>query len=231
MNRYSSTIAAMFFGHTHRDHFQITYSNYANRTAGNALLVSYIAPSLTPTSGMPAFRVYDVDPVTFAVLDSTTYTANMNDPAFQTTGPVWKKYYSAKESYGPLTNPPVTSPGAELSPAFWHDVTAAFETNNAAFQGYIARKSRGWNVQPCDGSCKTQEICQLRAARSQDNCFVPKPGLHFYKRMESPEMYHDECGISVARATLGSLAVRRDVLEHLERRFLAGAPIVMDRLA
>ncbi|OAR05756.1 hypothetical protein LLEC1_06786, partial [Akanthomyces lecanii] len=69
VNRYSDTIAAMFFGHTHVDHFELHYADYDDRSHQNARAVSYIAPSLTPTSGMPSFRVYDVAPETFAVLD------------------------------------------------------------------------------------------------------------------------------------------------------------------
>lgn len=184
LNRYSSTIAAMFFGHTHRDHFQITYSNYSDRSYSNARITSYIAPSLTPTSGMPSFRVYDVDPVTFAIIDSTTYIADMANPSFQTTGPVWTKYYSAKEAYGALLDPPLTDPQAELSPAFWHNLTSLMLTDDAVFGAYIDRKTRGWKNETCTGTCKTNEICKLRAARSQDNCYEPKPGLKIRRKKE-----------------------------------------------
>jgi sphingomyelin phosphodiesterase len=112
----------------------------------------------------------------------------------------------------------VTDPTAELTPAFWHNVTAAFQASDAAFDGYYARKSRGWNVQACTGSCKSTEICGLQAARAQDNCVTPTPGVHFSKRMENLFAERDECGISVARAAMGSLVVRRDVLDLVEKR-------------
>ena len=95
----------MFFGHTHWDHFQISYSNYSSPTFSNAVAMSYIAPSLTPTAGMPAFRVYTVDPVTFAILDATTYIADMNNPVFQTTGPVWTKKSTDRSSTRPSPAP------------------------------------------------------------------------------------------------------------------------------
>jgi sphingomyelin phosphodiesterase len=139
---------------------------------------------MTPSSGPAAFHIVDVDPVTFGVLDITTYIANFSSPDYQTTGPVWEKYYSAKEEYGPLVSPPVTDPAAELTPGFWHDVTVAFETNNDAFQAYIARKSRGWNVGSCTGDCQTNEICGMRAAESQYNCATISPGVSFRKRDE-----------------------------------------------
>jgi sphingomyelin phosphodiesterase len=203
VNRYSNTIAALFFGHTHVDQFEISYSNYNARSANTASAISYICPSLTPTSGMPAFRVYEVDPDTFAVLDSITYAADMTNPAFQTTGPVWTQYYSARAAYGPLVSPPLAA-GAELSPAFWHNVTAVFQTNTAAFNAYEARKSRNWNVPACTGACQTQEICQLQAARAENNCYTPKPGINFKKRdvSSSAEVVHDDCGASVVKRVL-----------------------------
>ncbi|KAL7795355.1 Metallo-dependent phosphatase-like protein [Trichoderma ceciliae] len=232
VNRYSSTIAAIFFGHTHVDHFEISYSNYSSRDAAHAVMTSYICPSLTPTSGMPSFRVYDVDPETFGVLDTTTYIADMTNPAFQTTGPTWTKYYSAKEAYGSKLDPPVTDASAELTPAFWHNVTALFESNSDVFNQYMSFKSRGWNVAACTGDCETQELCKLRAARSEDNCVVVSPGIHLSKRLEEvdgngngngnrhPHPTHShECGLSAGMKTLNSLAVRRDLLEELEARY------------
>jgi sphingomyelin phosphodiesterase len=209
VNRYSATIAAMFFGHTHKDEFQVSYSATSNaqKSFSNAVAMSYIVPSLTPTDGMPAFRVYSVDPDTFAVLDATTYIADMTNPAFQTSGPQWTKYYSAKETYGPLVFPPLTAAKAELSPGFWHNVTAAFKASDAAFQGYWARRTRGWDVTSCTGACETQSICQLQAARSEDNCFTPAPGIHFSKRDdEAHAVAENHCGGSVIRDMFSTIA-------------------------
>jgi sphingomyelin phosphodiesterase len=209
VNRYSATIAAMFFGHTHKDEFQVSYSASSNaaKSFSNAVAMSYVVPSLTPTDGMPAFRIYSIDPTTFAVLDATTYIADMANPAFQTSGPVWTKYYSAKQTYGPLVSPPLTAAGAELSPAFWHNVTAAFKNSDAAFQGYWARRTRGWDVTSCTGTCETQSICQLQAARSEDNCFTPTPGIHFSKRDDGAQaVAENHCGGSVIRDVFSAVA-------------------------
>ncbi|KYK61510.1 acid sphingomyelinase [Drechmeria coniospora] len=218
LKRYSSIISAMFFGHTHVDHFEISYTDYAARTAENAYLTSYIAPSLTPTSGMPSFRVYEVDPDTFAVRDVITYIADMKNPAFQTTGPVWAKFYSAKEAYGKAVDPPVTDPEAELTPAFWHRVTEAFEKDASLFDAYMARKSRGWNVAKCTGDCKAAELCQLRAGRAQNNCFVPQPGFHFSKRSEVAHEHgeHDECGVPVTMKALSALTDSKEMLQKFQ---------------
>ncbi|KAJ6441250.1 sphingomyelin phosphodiesterase [Purpureocillium lavendulum] len=237
-NRYEGTIRAMFFGHTHVDHFEVTYGDYKQRRAGNAAVVSYVCPSLTPTSGMPSFRVYDVDPETFAVLDATTYIADMSNATFQSKGgPTWTKYYSARDAYGPLVSPPLAA-GAELSPAFWHNVTDAFESKTDNFDAYMARKSRGWRADSkCRGDCMKQEICQLRAGRSQDNCFVPKPGVHFSKRDGGHDHghghghnrgEHDECGVSVAADMFTALARREDLLALLEETFVSTGATLED---
>ncbi|KAL3301551.1 sphingomyelin phosphodiesterase [Colletotrichum asianum] len=214
VNRYKSTIAGLFFGHTHLDHFRISYSNYTHRTASNAVATSYIAPSMTPLSGVPAFRLYTIDPTAFGILDVETNVADMADPTFQTIGPVWKRSYAAKDTFGALLDTPVAA-DAELTPAFWHNVTVALENDPAAFEAYWARRTRGWNVPECDDACRKSEICQLRAARSQDNCFVPTPGMSFGIRSEDGTRKPAECDRSVARETIGSLAVRKGQVELL----------------
>ncbi|ATY60770.1 Sphingomyelin phosphodiesterase [Cordyceps militaris] len=217
VNRFSDTIAAMFFGHTHVDHFQLHYANYTARNFDSARVMSYIAPALTPTSGMPSFRVYDVDPVTFAVLDAVTYIADMDHPTFQTAGPVWSRYYSAKETYGALLTPPLTDPAAELSPAFWHNVTEVFEADEDAFNKYMVRKSRGWKPQQCSGACRDGEICMLRGGRAQDNCHKSKPDLHLRKRDGmGPAGTHDHCGASGIAMMLSKLVTEKRALERIE---------------
>ncbi|KAI8633042.1 V-type ATPase [Xylariaceae sp. FL1651] len=242
VNRYEATIAALFFGHTHFDEFEISYRNYSHRSAEHALAVSYVGPAMTPTSGHPAFQVYDIDPVTFGVLDVTTYIANMSDPAFHTAdGPVWTKYYSAREAYGALVNPPLEPLESEnelekgrreLDPAFWHEVTEVFEKNPAAFDQFMARKRRGWVTDTCDENCKKAEICKLRAGRAQDNC-VP-PG--FIRLMEgqsestlSKKHDEEECGGSFILYMLGlhprpSLKARPSLVDLIRRNSSSSRP-------
>jgi sphingomyelin phosphodiesterase len=56
VQRFDATIAAVFYGHTHKDEFEIAYSDYSAQSASTATMMSYIAPALTPTSGNPTFR-------------------------------------------------------------------------------------------------------------------------------------------------------------------------------
>ena len=72
--------AASFWGHTHKDEFQIFYKDERNRNSQTALSVGYIGPSITPfTDGNPSFRVYEVDSETFEIMDSLTYQMNLDD--------------------------------------------------------------------------------------------------------------------------------------------------------
>ncbi|CDM27948.1 hypothetical protein CBS147339_2686 [Penicillium roqueforti] len=179
VQRYEATIAGLFYGHTHRDGFQIAYSDYNDRDWNTATAMGYIIPAVTPTEGSPSFRVYEIDPVTFGVLDYTQYIANISDPSFQTK-PEWLPYYSAKADYGSKISPPLTDPQAEISPAFWHNVTVAMERDPTVFQDYWARRVRGFEVESCNGDCMKNEICLLRAANAQYNCDKPK-SLDFSK--------------------------------------------------
>lgn len=55
------------------DEFEIAYPDYNNRTAETANGIAYISGALTPTSGNPVFRVYDIDPDTYEVMDFVPY--------------------------------------------------------------------------------------------------------------------------------------------------------------
>lgn len=182
LQRYSGTIAALFFGHTHMDQFQINYSNktttwndrdhkhgeaHKQRNSSNAIVTSYLAPSLSPFRGNPSFRVYDVDPETFGVLDVTTYMADMNDKAFQ-TGPEWKEYFSARKTYAKLVKPKLTDPSVELTAGFWHNLTKFW--NTAQYSKYYGRRTQGaklWKGRQADW---WNEICSMKGGLAEENC-------------------------------------------------------------
>ncbi|GAA5820836.1 hypothetical protein JCM11251_001836 [Rhodosporidiobolus azoricus] len=185
--RYHSTIAAHFYGHSHVDEFEIGYEDYNNRTEEGANGVAFIGGAVTPTSGNPVFRVYDIDPDTYEVMDFTPYYANKTSPTFQSS-PQWEPYYSARSAYAPYLamkehGGEVRGPWPEeksLGPGFWHRVTEVFEKNETAFQLFNTRLSRGGKIEDCSGPlCRKNTICMLRSMRSEDNCAVIQPGLSF----------------------------------------------------
>ncbi|KAJ7302571.1 hypothetical protein DFH08DRAFT_988982 [Mycena albidolilacea] len=140
---YKNTIAGRFFGHSHKDPFEVAYSNYSEQTAANAVGVGLIGPALTPTT-------------------------NISEPSFQVRSQ-WGLYYSARETYGPLVG---LSPNEPLSPAFRQNLTEVFAANKTAFQMFNTFISRGGAVTACDApsGCQNTTICDMRAFRSQDNC-------------------------------------------------------------
>jgi sphingomyelin phosphodiesterase len=70
---YSDIIQMNFFGHTHKDHFEL-YSNKDNITG-----CILIPPSLVPYHQNPSFRLLNVNINTGLVMDYKQYTANLNN--------------------------------------------------------------------------------------------------------------------------------------------------------
>ncbi|KAG0242308.1 hypothetical protein BGW41_004522 [Actinomortierella wolfii] len=177
VQRYSPhVIAEQFFGHTHNDEFEIFY-NSNTKNAASAISTAWIGPSATPFTDLnPGFRIYKVDTKTWNVYDSQTYIASLEKAAsWDATGatPNWHLEYSARETYGAVV--PVAA-NAPLSASWWHDVTTAFEKNDALFQKYwnFHSKSSGRGA-VCNAAngCKAEIICNLRAGSSSQSCSEP----------------------------------------------------------
>ena len=210
IQRYEATIAALFFGHTHLDEFQLAYSNYTNRSWDTATAMGYVAPSMTPTSGPASFRVYEIDPDTFGVMDFTQYIAHISNSSHQ-SAPEWVPYYSAKKDYGSKLSPAVRDPAIELTPGFWHNVTVAMEKNSSLFQDFWGRRTRGYKVPGCTGDCASNEICALRGADAQYNCAVPKTGISLTKRGDGGHVekrFQPECNHAGMAPLLAKIAQR-----------------------
>ena len=59
INRFESTVAAQFYGHTHKDEYKIFYDTVNVTRPVN---VAWIAPSLTTYSKLnPGYRTYTID--------------------------------------------------------------------------------------------------------------------------------------------------------------------------
>ncbi|KAA1108823.1 hypothetical protein PGT21_026556 [Puccinia graminis f. sp. tritici] len=188
LRRYKHTIAAMFYGHTHRSEWEIVYEDPQHPTAENAVGIIYIGPAVTPESGNPAFRVYDVDPETYQVLDFHEIIANLSSPTFQ-SHPEWFEYYSARATYGKMLeengverflDQPSSSP---LDGSFWHKVTEILEDSYPEFEKFFHRLTRGaeqpsdWK--PCySGECRKKWVHNLRSSQSEYNEYPNQVGLH-----------------------------------------------------
>jgi sphingomyelin phosphodiesterase len=97
VNRYESTIAGQFFGHSHYDLFRMFYDL---EDLSRAISVIYVAGSVTTSSFLnPGFRIYTVDGnyanSSWQVLDHDNYFLNLTE-ANLSLNATWAKAYSAK---------------------------------------------------------------------------------------------------------------------------------------
>lgn len=168
INRYESTVAGQFFGHTHVDEFQMFYDE---ETLTRPLGVAFIAPSVTTYVNLnPGFRVYYVDGQypgsSHLVLDHETYILNLteanNHSRGQATGPdpnpKWTLLYRATEAYGLST----------LFPSDWDVLLKTFWANDQMFQLFWKLYHKGHISEPCRDTCKAATICFLRSGRYDD---------------------------------------------------------------
>lgn len=107
------------------------------------------------------FRYYEVDPVTFQIMDSLTYYANVsNTLEWQETGIVdWELEYSARETYN-YGN--FISDKEALTPAFWHNVANEITTNQTTFVTYTDLRTKKFRpYAPVTGAEINDTICGL----------------------------------------------------------------------
>ncbi|WP_300160160.1 metallophosphoesterase [Solidesulfovibrio sp.] len=122
---YSGTIAANFVGHTHNDDFRLITS-YDGSGAAELLRVT---PSISPVFGNnPGYQIYTYDPMTYSLVDETTYVLDL-----QSSAPQWSLEYDYAATYG-----------QDLStPAAWYSAYAEILTNPAAQTAYLTNLSQG----------------------------------------------------------------------------------------
>ncbi|KAH9915702.1 Metallo-dependent phosphatase-like protein [Fomitopsis serialis] len=158
----------VFYGHTHADEFAIGYADYSARTAENAVSVAMIGPAMTPMSGNPAFKMYDIDPDSYEIMDVRSYYNVLSCPPDPTLTSLQRPGNSSTAPVRLCSTRTLLPPNASLSPAFWHNLTEVFYKNDTAFQTYIAHKHRGREFvrRPCVGACKNGTLCEMRTLRS-----------------------------------------------------------------
>ncbi|KAF8204403.1 Metallo-dependent phosphatase [Mycena galopus ATCC 62051] len=179
VDRYSPhVIANIFFGHTHEDQASIFYANNGtNISAENALVTSWIGPSITPGSRINSgFRMYEVDSSTFDILDAYTWRSDVSSfPALDSQvefGPSYALEYSTRDTYGPGVSG--WGPSDPLNATFWHLVTEAMESNSTFVTTFNTLQGKTSILSPeCTGNCIPAKICYIRsgsAALAFQNC-------------------------------------------------------------
>jgi len=167
VDRYESTIVAQFFGHTHKDSFELFYDE---KTLTRPTNIVYIGGSVTTYSQInPSYRMYTVDGnyngTSWVVLDHSTHILNITD-ANLTDKPIWLPEYTAKTAYN------MTS----LLPGDWEHVVQQFKNNDTMFMQFRKFYYKSHVTGPCDASCKAGMICDLQSARGGDPslCKIPE---------------------------------------------------------
>lgn len=145
LERFSPhVVAGIFFGHTHRDEFQILYNyNATIKVEENALNIAFLDESVTPfRDHNPGWRYYEVDAHTFQVVDIHHYLSRLNATFGQGangTGdvePVWEYAYGARAAYDPDHTWPDSAP---LNGSFWHRVVHDKIMKRQAFRDLYER--------------------------------------------------------------------------------------------
>ncbi|KAI9559024.1 hypothetical protein GHT06_015813 [Daphnia sinensis] len=158
INRFESTVAAQFYGHTHKDEYKVFYDTVEVTRPVN---VAFIAPSLTTYSKLnPGYRTYTVDGQrpgsTWSVLDFSTFIMNLTEANQRGSevAPVWSELYQAKQEYG-LT---------DLSPQSMDMLFQRMLTDDALFQLYFKNHHKNADevvAEGCTNRCKSNLLCRI----------------------------------------------------------------------
>ncbi|KAG0145453.1 hypothetical protein CROQUDRAFT_658631 [Cronartium quercuum f. sp. fusiforme G11] len=162
-------IKAILWGHTHEDQFQIFYANNAtSMTAEHALATAWVGPSITPLTNVNSgFRMYEVDPDTFEILDAHTWYSDVS--SYQSLdseprkGPTYQYEYSTREAYGKNISWPANAP---LNATWWHLVTEQMLEDGGTlikqfthFQGKSSVRSPNCTNE----DCIKNKVCYMRS--------------------------------------------------------------------
>jgi len=179
IQRFSSTITAQFFGHTHWDEFSILYNTTISSSTTDPISMAYITPSMTPYDGLnPAYRVYYTDSdrpnSTHLVLDHATYILDLEqaNTSPQNTSISFTLEYSARKTLGLK----------DLSPRSWSKFVMTLVREKAEWDSFYRRYSRGGPraEKQCGKTCKTDILCKLVTFDREDmvNCDKIKKELN-----------------------------------------------------
>ncbi|GAO48093.1 hypothetical protein G7K_2280-t1 [Saitoella complicata NRRL Y-17804] len=167
-------IAATFFGHTHRDMFNVYYDAPATKNGtefvagswntSDPLMTAWIGKSLVPLGGLNGgWRYYDVDAKSFSIMDAHNFYGNVSEAVNDDAVP-WTFLYSSRETYDPNGTWPTDAP---LNATFWDRVTREMEADGT---GALVEK---YNFFETAGSVRTPK-CVTEACRQQKICYMRK---------------------------------------------------------
>lgn len=161
--RYESIIAGVFYGHTHKDHFQMFFDP---EDPQRPTKVGFVAQSQTPYEKMnPGYKVYIIDGgrenATYTVLDHENWYFDL-DQANTDGAPTFEVLYSAKEEYGM----------ADLSPQSHLDLIYEMAEEGSPkfdlfYKNYV-KAGRPSMEEGCDADCKHDILCRALVSDTSD---------------------------------------------------------------
>lgn len=131
MERFSDTIKAQFYGHTHRDEFRVVYG-INDRENNQPVAFQFICPSITSYSQTnPAYRIYEIDSGTYEVVNYKTYYFNLKESNAnqENQRPKWKMEYDANDVFNTTT----------VTHRTMHQALQQLRTSDEKFQQYFHR--------------------------------------------------------------------------------------------
>lgn len=174
VERFSpSTIAGIFFGHTHLDQFNLLYVN-DTKSIENVINMAWIGQAVTPwVENNPAWRYYEVDSETFSIMNSYNYYSKLNE-TFANNGqePEWLFEYSARNVYD--INWPSSAP---LNATYWHLVAEKVKSD-VSYRQLYENLAKRWS--PYVPDCSEGKNCET------DYCFLSTFNLDDYDKCLAP---------------------------------------------
>jgi sphingomyelin phosphodiesterase len=188
VDRFTNTVRAQFFGHTHHDHFNIFRSFADDTPVGIALM----APAFTTYSYIkPSFRIIEVDAETHVPVNYYQYRLDLDKWNKNTTGPIeWDLAYSFLEEYDLK----------DMSFASFDKLAEKIKSNPEVARTYQWNHDSGSHDQSLLTERETQSVyCQAKYSVYGEN--LKCLGLHaqtgdimtFAKQFLPGKWYSDKC--------------------------------------
>jgi len=155
VNRYEDVIAGIFYGHTHKDHFQLFFDL---DDPSRATKIGYVAQSQTSYSYLnPGYKVYYVDGArtdkTYGVVDHENWIMDLEQSNLDMT-PHFQLLYTAKNEYNMMDMSPASH--LELFNDMIVDGSPLFDLY---FKNYY-KMSPYYMAEGCDATCKYNILCR-----------------------------------------------------------------------
>uniref|UniRef100_A0A1A9WB54 Sphingomyelin phosphodiesterase n=1 Tax=Glossina brevipalpis TaxID=37001 RepID=A0A1A9WB54_9MUSC len=150
IERFSDVISGIFNGHTHKDEMLLHYSEL-----GHPMAISWNGGSLTPYSYKnPNYRIYEIEPKTFQVVDHETWIFNLTEANEQNglKSPRWFSEYHFSEFTDDLSPSGIDK---------WLNQMAENPDILQKFWSYKVTLADPNLSTGCNNKCLLNNICQL----------------------------------------------------------------------